>query len=91
MSTSGNVPRKKIDELGRILIPKVIREKVMIELQEEVLITYNTISEEIIIEKRTSVQCIICGSSDAVSKYKNASLCKDCKSRFDDREDKHHG
>lgn len=66
---------KKIDGIGRIVIPVKIREMVGIKDQEQLEIF---VEEDCIILKKPSDQCIFCHSTRGLSKIKMKSVCTQC-------------
>ena len=73
MDTVGIV--RKVDKLGRIVIPAEFRKSLSLQLGEEV---------EIIMEGNTVVlrkyeeRCVFCGSSDNIEILINRQVCKKC-------------
>lgn len=78
---------RKIDTLGRVVIPKDWRDEIGLEEGTEIEIT--KVGDKIIIEKY-EVGCTICGkSSDLFLKIKDKKICSKClneieKFRFND-------
>lgn len=73
MKSTGIV--RRIDDLGRIVIPKELRESMDIKAQDSVEIY--TENQDIIIKKH-KISCIFCGSSKNIVEFKNEYICKDC-------------
>ncbi len=73
MKSTGTV--KKIDELGRIVLPKNIRIPMGIETGDSVEIF--TDGERIILKKFQSA-CIFCGEAEDVVYYKDKRICAAC-------------
>ena len=73
MKTTGIV--RKIDELGRIVVPKEMRRVLDIKNLDPVEITLE--GDSIIITKY-SPSCIYCGKDEGIVSFKNKSLCYDC-------------
>ena len=65
---------RKIDELGRIVVPKEIREKLEINNCDEVEISVK--GKSIIIKKYFEV-CNFCGKKGQIM-FKNKLICKSC-------------
>ena len=74
MSTRGVV--RSVDSMGRVVIPKEMREKLNIR--------NNTDSFEIFMEgnaivlRRYNPACIFCDSFEKLSNYKGYAVCSDC-------------
>ncbi len=64
---------RKIDKLGRIVIPMEYRKKAGLEIDDEASITEE--NGRIIIERKTP-SCKICGSEEKLNK--EFSLCQQC-------------
>lgn len=73
MKSTGVV--RKVDELGRVVIPKEIRD--MLEIYEkdpiEIYIDGNSI-----ILKKVETNCIFCGNNKNLVEYKDKLVCKKC-------------
>ncbi len=66
---------RKIDELGRIVIPIEIRNKLNIN-EKDLLEIF--IEENSIILKKFEESCVFCGSIEDLKKYKNKLVCSKC-------------
>ena len=66
---------KCIDQLGRIVIPKKIREKLNIGSGENLDIY---LENDNILIKKCSESCIFCKSSKDIINYKGKNICKKC-------------
>lgn len=66
---------RKVDSLGRIVIPKTIRDDFSINHKDEMEIC--TDNDFIVISKRVST-CSICGGKKELIQYKNKEICKEC-------------
>ena len=73
MKSTGIV--RNIDELGRIVVPKEIRQRFGIAKNDPVEIYVE--NENIILRKYTPV-CHFCGSTENVSSFKDKCICKKC-------------
>lgn len=66
---------RKVDELGRIVLPIEIRR--MMELNPgdgaEIFVEKNRV-----ILQKYSPSCIFCGEADDIITYKDRKICKDC-------------
>lgn len=67
--------KRKIDPMGRLVIPKPLRETAGINLGDELEI-YNE-DNRIIIEKLNPC-CALCGSEEELLLFKGRNLCKTC-------------
>jgi len=67
---------RKIDELGRIVIPMEMRSKLRLEKEDEVNI--DCVNDQIILSKAKPC-CIICHSADyELSTVNQALICSEC-------------
>lgn len=73
MSDTGIV--RRVDDLGRIVIPMELRRTLGINVKDPVSIS--TEGGRIILEKYRDA-CIICGSQDDVREFKGRGVCGDC-------------
>lgn len=73
MKATGMV--RKVDELGRIVIPIELRRTMEIS-ERDALEIY--VDEDKIILKKYEPACILCSSADDVITYKGKKLCKNC-------------
>lgn len=73
MKSTGVV--RKVDELGRIVIPIELRRTMGIE-EKDALEIY--VDNDKIILKKYEPACIFCGNADEVINYKGKNLCKNC-------------
>lgn len=73
MKSTGIV--RNIDELGRIVVPKEIRQRFGIAKNDPVEIYVE--NESIILRKYTPV-CHFCGSTEEISEYKDKCICRAC-------------
>ncbi|NFC28773.1 AbrB/MazE/SpoVT family DNA-binding domain-containing protein [Clostridium botulinum] len=67
---------RKIDPLGRIVLPKELRKTLNIKDNETSLEIY-TEGEEIILKKYEPA-CIFCGEAKEVINFKGKNICKIC-------------
>lgn len=77
MKSTGMV--RRIDELGRIVIPKEIRKKFNIEIKDPIEIYVDGSS---IILKKYLPNCIFCGSSKDLVTYKDKLICSNCSKKI---------
>lgn len=66
---------RKVDELGRIVIPKEIRKIFRIE-EKDGLEIY--VEDDRIILKKYEPSCIFCGSSEDIVDFKDKNICSEC-------------
>jgi transcriptional pleiotropic regulator of transition state genes len=74
MSKSTGITRK-VDELGRIVLPMEMRNK--LELSSKTLMEVYT-NGPLIILKKFEPNCTFCGSSKKLMEYKNKLVCEKC-------------
>lgn len=73
MKSTGIV--RKIDNLGRVVIPKELRDNLNIDDNDSLEIFVDGSS---IVLKKSEDFCLICGSNKNLIKYKNKPVCKIC-------------
>lgn len=73
MKSTGIV--RKVDELGRIVIPIELRRTLGIEEKDSLEIF---VDGDRIILKKYEPACVFCGSADDVIVYKGKTICKNC-------------
>jgi len=73
MKSTGIV--RKIDELGRIVLPIEIRNTMDIKNRDSIEIF---VSDDRIILKKYEPACLFCGNADDVAFFKGKLICKDC-------------
>lgn len=66
---------RKMDDLGRIVIPKEIRDSLGIKPDDYLYIDVN--GTKIIMERATE-SCSLCGGTGGLLPYKDGFLCADC-------------
>ncbi len=74
MKSTGIV--RKIDELGRIVLPIEMRHTMHIEPRDsmEIFVDGNSI-----VLKKYEQECIFCGSTKKVSVFKDRCVCENCR------------
>lgn len=70
---------RKVDELGRIVIPMELRNKLGIQEKDPLEIFVDGSS---IILKKYSPNCIFCGSSRNLLSYNDNLICSKCKTNI---------
>ena len=73
MKSTGIV--RKVDELGRIVIPIELRRTLGIEEKDSLEIYVD--SEKIVLKKYEPA-CVFCGNAEGVHNYKGKNVCKSC-------------
>ncbi|MCK8825533.1 AbrB/MazE/SpoVT family DNA-binding domain-containing protein [Fuchsiella alkaliacetigena] len=66
---------RKIDNLGRVTIPKEVRNNFDIEVGDPMEILVN---EDEVVFKKYSPSCVFCGNTNNVIDYKNETVCLSC-------------
>ena len=66
---------RRLDELGRVVIPKEIRKKLEIDEKDPIEIC---IDEHSIILRKPITGCIFCNNSKDLCSYKEKLICKNC-------------
>ena len=72
---------RKVDELGRIVIPIELRNKLDIAIKDPIEIFVEGSS---IILKKYEPNCIICGNSKDLTSYKDKLVCSKCLTKLSD-------
>ncbi len=73
MKSTGIV--RKVDELGRIVLPSELRKSLGIEIKDSLEI-YT--SGDSVILKKYLPSCVFCGEANDVINFKNKNICKNC-------------
>jgi transcriptional pleiotropic regulator of transition state genes len=73
MKSTGVV--RKIDELGRLVLPSELRRVFGINEGDELEISVD--GERVILQKRRDL-CVFCGSEGSSVQYKGRTVCGDC-------------
>lgn len=66
---------RKVDELGRIVVPMEVRRELGIELKTPIEIS---VEGSNIILRKNEGKCIICGSDKKLTDFKDKKVCKKC-------------
>jgi AbrB family transcriptional regulator, transcriptional pleiotropic regulator of transition state genes len=75
MKSTGIV--RKVDELGRVVIPIELRRTLSIEEKDALEIYVD--QDRIVLRKyEPSCACVFCGNADNVTKYKGKNVCSEC-------------
>lgn len=66
---------RKVDELGRIVLPKELRDTLKIDHKDPLEIF---VEGDSIILKKYEPACIFCGNASEVFSYMDKKVCKEC-------------
>ena len=66
---------RRIDDLGRIVIPMELRRTMGIRVKDPISIMVD--GDRIILQKHTDV-CALCGSDDEISEFRERPVCAEC-------------
>ncbi|HBV98050.1 MAG: AbrB family transcriptional regulator [Peptococcaceae bacterium BICA1-7] len=66
---------RRVDELGRVVIPKGLRRAMTIDEKDPMEIY---VDRDSIILRKYVPACIFCGSTEEVQNYKGKLFCKEC-------------
>ena len=66
---------RKVDNLGRIVIPIEIRKTLNIDVKDPLEIF---VDEDQIILRKYEPACIFCGNADNIRTYKGRNVCQQC-------------
>ena len=73
MKSTGIV--RRIDELGRIVLPSELRKSLGIDVKDSLEI-YT--SGDSVILKKYLPSCVFCGEANDITIFKNKNICKNC-------------
>jgi len=73
MKSTGIV--RKVDELGRVVIPIELRRNLGIDIKDALEIY---VDGDCIVLKKYEPSCVFCGSSDNISYFHGKLVCKEC-------------
>ena len=73
MKSTGIV--RRVDELGRIVLPIELRRTLNIEVKDSLEIY---VDGETVILKKYEPACVFCGNAKNVISYKGKNVCKSC-------------
>ena len=77
MKSTGIV--RKVDDLGRIVLPIELRRSMDIEVHDELEIY---IEEDKVVLKKYEPSCIFCASSQGLIQFGGRNICQNCASRL---------
>ncbi|MCI8631225.1 MAG: AbrB/MazE/SpoVT family DNA-binding domain-containing protein [Firmicutes bacterium] len=66
---------RKVDELGRIVLPIELRRTLDIEIKDPIEIF---VDDEYILLKKYEPACVFCGNAKNVMRVKEKNVCEDC-------------
>lgn len=70
---------RKVDQLGRIVLPAELRR--LFGIREGDLVEISVDGERIVLAK-VEDRCVICGSSDDLREFENKNVCASCRKRI---------
>lgn len=73
---------RKVDELGRVVLPKELRTVLNINLKDPIEIFTE---EKYIVLKKYDPTCVLCGSMDNLRYFKEKRVCQKCIDMFQNR------
>ena len=73
MKSTGIV--RKVDELGRIVLPSELRKSLRIEVKDSLEIY--TSGDSVILKKYLPA-CVFCGEANYIITFKGKNICKNC-------------
>ena len=76
---------RKLDELGRVVIPIELRNIFNLSEKDPLVIYVDGSS---IILKKYEVNCIFCGKSDNLKEFKDKQICSSCLGKLNNLNDK---
>jgi transcriptional pleiotropic regulator of transition state genes len=71
---------RKVDELGRIVLPKELR--VVLNINEKDPLEVFVDEENRIILKKYEPACIFCNGMNGIVNYKGYNVCRDCREKL---------
>ena len=73
---------RRVDELGRIVLPIELRKTLNIDIKDSLEIY---VDEDKVILKKYEPACVFCGNAQNVTLYKGKNVCQDCLDEFKNR------
>ena len=67
---------RPVDKMGRVVIPKEIRERLKIENDKDSFEIYT--NGDLVVLKKYQASCVFCGSLDDSVPFKGYTVCKKC-------------
>lgn len=78
MKSTGIV--RRVDELGRIVLPIELRRTLDIEEKDELEIF---VEDQTIMLQKYEVKCVFCGSTENILSFRGKSVCRKCAAQLD--------
>lgn len=72
---------RKVDELGRMVLPSELRKRFRIHEGDHLAIH---VEEDRIVLTKVETGCVFCDSTDSLADYRGKLICQDCKSAIED-------
>ena len=72
---------RKVDQLGRVVLPKELRETMNIDTKDSVEIF---VEEDKIIFKKYQPGCTFCDNVEETVDFKGETVCKECLEKFEE-------
>lgn len=66
---------RRIDSLGRIVLPKELRKSLDIQQNDYLQIF---LEDDVIILKKSQMSCVLCGSPEKLSDFHDKKICSHC-------------
>lgn len=82
MKTSGII--RKVDELGRVVLPIELRRTLGIEERDCLEIS---LEEDRIILRKLESSCVFCGAENDLLEHRGKYICAECLKEMNDQED----
>lgn len=70
---------RKVDDLGRIVLPVELRRNLGISERDPLEIF---VDQDQIILQKASVVCVFCNGENNISEFKGKGICQDCKANL---------
>ena len=75
---------RKVDELGRIVVPIEIRNQFNIKEKDPIEIF---VDDNSIVLRKFEQSCVFCGKTENLAKYKGKYICKNCSKKISNLQD----
>ncbi len=75
---------RKVDELGRIVLPIELRRTM--DIEERDLLEIST-QEDFIVLRKYQPSCIFCGAEEDLIPFRNKRICRKCLQAINEQED----
>lgn len=69
---------RHLDKLGRIVLPKELRDSLDIQVRDDIEYFHDTDNSVVVLRKFRSTTCLFCAAAQDLSMFKEQLLCKDC-------------